>query len=278
MKQSIKLLLGGAFLLSLPMVLTSCQDILGEWDKPAPVNVTPSTDDDGGGTATGETYRVYTSGTDYTDEVIPDGATKLTGTIAATVITEGTYVISGTVTCTGDISLSGDVNLILEDDADFTITGTILGLSSKLNVYGQTNGTGKIKVASTGDVMSVAVKDMEVHGGTVTTTANGGDNCFETTGSLTIYKGDISATNTGTSNGMMLTTLKYYGGYVEAMGGTGGNGISQYSGTGDYIFNYYGVTIPTITYNGTWSNGPYIANNAGISCTTRGISFPSSIL
>lgn len=36
MKQPIKLILGGAILLALPMFLTSCDDILGEWSKPAP--------------------------------------------------------------------------------------------------------------------------------------------------------------------------------------------------------------------------------------------------
>lgn len=36
MKQSIKHLLGGALLFALPMFLTSCDDILGEWDKPSP--------------------------------------------------------------------------------------------------------------------------------------------------------------------------------------------------------------------------------------------------
>lgn len=41
MKQSIKHLLGGAVLLALPMFLTSCEDILGEWSRPAPAVVTP---------------------------------------------------------------------------------------------------------------------------------------------------------------------------------------------------------------------------------------------
>ena len=37
MKNSFKTLLGGALFLTLPMFLTSCEDILGEWDKPTPV-------------------------------------------------------------------------------------------------------------------------------------------------------------------------------------------------------------------------------------------------
>lgn len=41
MKHSIKHLLGGALLLALPLFLTSCDDILGEWSKPTPAVVTP---------------------------------------------------------------------------------------------------------------------------------------------------------------------------------------------------------------------------------------------
>ena len=42
MKHSIKLILRGALLLALPMFLTSCDDILGEWNRPAPNPVTPA--------------------------------------------------------------------------------------------------------------------------------------------------------------------------------------------------------------------------------------------
>lgn len=37
MNNSFKTLLGGALFLTLPMFLTSCDDILGEWDRPTPV-------------------------------------------------------------------------------------------------------------------------------------------------------------------------------------------------------------------------------------------------
>ena len=41
-KSFLNYVVGGALFLSAPM-FTSCQDILGEWDKPTPVNNTPST-------------------------------------------------------------------------------------------------------------------------------------------------------------------------------------------------------------------------------------------
>lgn len=42
MKQPIKLILGGALLVALPLFLTSCEDILGEWSRPAPYPVAPT--------------------------------------------------------------------------------------------------------------------------------------------------------------------------------------------------------------------------------------------
>lgn len=65
MKQSFKsMMLMGAFLFSLLMCLTSCEDILGHWERPTPTNVTPSGggDDDGGGS----TPSAYTMAKDAT--------------------------------------------------------------------------------------------------------------------------------------------------------------------------------------------------------------------
>ena len=38
----LKHLLGGAIMLALPLFLTSCDDILGTWDKPTPVTPAPT--------------------------------------------------------------------------------------------------------------------------------------------------------------------------------------------------------------------------------------------
>lgn len=43
MKKVFRTLLGGAFLLALPLFVTSCEDVLGHWEKPTPVNVVPET-------------------------------------------------------------------------------------------------------------------------------------------------------------------------------------------------------------------------------------------
>ena len=36
MKHSIKIVMGSAFMLALPLLLTSCEDVLGHWEKPTP--------------------------------------------------------------------------------------------------------------------------------------------------------------------------------------------------------------------------------------------------
>ena len=45
MKKIFSKLLGGALLFSLTMSLTSCEDILGHWEKPTPNPITPTVDD-----------------------------------------------------------------------------------------------------------------------------------------------------------------------------------------------------------------------------------------
>lgn len=46
MKRTTKNLLIGALLMALPLLFASCEDILGEWDRPTPANVAPSGDGD----------------------------------------------------------------------------------------------------------------------------------------------------------------------------------------------------------------------------------------
>ena len=48
MKKYFGKLLGGVFLFSLSMSLTSCDDILGEWSRPTPNPVTPGGGSDSG--------------------------------------------------------------------------------------------------------------------------------------------------------------------------------------------------------------------------------------
>ena len=70
MKRNLRKLLGGALLFSLTMSLTSCEDILGHWEKPSPNPITP-------GTVTPTVEEVIKYGFKVTDL----NGTDLTGTV-----------------------------------------------------------------------------------------------------------------------------------------------------------------------------------------------------
>ena len=56
MKKILSKMLGGALLFGLTMSLTSCEDILGHWEKPTPNPITPGGGSEGGGGSSTATY------------------------------------------------------------------------------------------------------------------------------------------------------------------------------------------------------------------------------
>ena len=270
MKQNVlNALLGGALLLSAPL-FTSCQDILGEWDRPT-----------GGGSSAGE-------GVEYVAYTV-SGSTATAGTQTATTYTEvtnstttwaaGTYVVSSDVTIDGDVTISGDVELILCDGKTLTVNGQIANPANSLSLYGQTESTGKLIINSTSnDAFPIFAKDLNVHGGQITTTATGtATHGIEATNNFSLFNGEV--VSTGTAAGIMTTAFKFYGGYVKAVG-TGTNGIGYYvGGTVDYIFNYSGATIIYATDDGSdsWSTSGSINDGNGYQNTTKGIKFPVTL-
>ncbi len=236
-KNLFNFLLGGAFLLSAPM-LTSCEDILGEWDRPTPV--TPS----GGGSsgATG-TYIVYTAPGTSSSVAIPSTATAwnfTTGNVPA-----GTYYVEGSFTSTGALVLQGEVNLILKDGATLTVDNGIgsavdgsYNFIASLNVYAQstdpsTMGQLIVNNASGGDEpTAVVLKSLTIHGGQISATGdtnntgtNGSYGIETGTGKVIIYDGIISATGKkgvpGIGTWGIGGGIDIYGGTVTATGGDG---------------------------------------------------------
>lgn len=199
MKQSIKLLLGGALLLSLPMFLTSCEDILGEWSKPAPVNVTP---DDGGSEATSNQYYAW-DGTQLKAEDIPTTGIQEV-TTATNEFAGGFYIVKEDVTIPIGVKITADSKLILCDGTTLTINGYLEDQSGtttfNLSIYGQENSTGKLIVTSS-DANGIWANNIEIHGGDISATAT-------TTSDMMAPNGLVSASN-----------LSIFGGKVVANGG-----------------------------------------------------------
>lgn len=257
MKQSIKLLLGGAFLLSLPMFLTSCEDILGEWSKPTPVNVIV-TPDDGGTEDHSNQYIKYTSATD-SSYVNIEGATEWTGTVTPGDVAAGTYVVSGTATCAGQLVLKGEVNIILKDGAKLTvddgITYDMTNNVGSLNIFGQgissnmgqliVNNNTPVDFGGGTEASAIVAKGLSIHGGKVNATADTGGTAadlggkgLEISGNIYIYNGLITATATQSQMGIIYSaaangSINILGGEVYAYS-PGGQGIST-SNNGDIL-------------------------------------------
>lgn len=209
--------------------------------------------------ATGNTYRVYTSGTAYTDEAIPSDAVTVTST--TTTWAAGTYLVSDEVTIANDVTLSGDVNLILKDGASLTISGTIGGGGNTLNIYGQKEGTGELSAKRTDEKpIAITAKNLNVHGGKITVPSS--EQGIETGGTFTIYNGIINST--GTANGIMaLGPMNVYGGEITAKSTEAGPAISLYKESGNDNCN---LTI---------SGGKVTATNTG---SSYGIYNPENII
>lgn len=173
-------------------------------------------------TAASDTYRVFTSKTDYTDEAIPGGATTVTsGTTAWT----GDLVVSGSVTITGDVNLTGSTNLILKDGAQLTVNGCIFGGADydhgfvyALNIYGQELSTGKLTIDYSGDhsLGVLTASELNIHGGVITVGGTGVYQAFEPN-VFNVYHGTVSGT--GLVSGIVpMGNTHFYGGNITAVG------------------------------------------------------------
>ena len=223
MKNSIKQFVkSGAVLLALSLAFTSCDELIGELDNIAPSPVTPTPEPEPEPKPKPEptlskNYRVYTSGTAFTDEPIPAGATVVESSTADVTWSAGTYVVDGNKTITGDITLTGDVKLILRDGAELKVNGRIAGGDKSLNIYGQEAGTGKLTMdgsAGTGALNNILVQNLQIHGGDITGTNSNW--AITTNGTFKIFHGTVSAT--AQKHGLIVYNgdLSIYGGSITA--------------------------------------------------------------
>lgn len=260
MKQNVlNALLGGALLLSAPL-FTSCQDILGEWDRP-----TPASGGSGGSASKGIEYVAYSvSGTTATPstETVTD-YTDITGAITE-LTADKPYVVKSDVTITGNITLSGNAKIILCDGATLTINGHIndtydglYKLNNSLAIFGQSTGTGKIVVKTTADDdYPITAKDITIHGGLVEVTATGASTeAIFTQNDLVIYNGTVTA------NATMVTVMAnhamyIYGGSITAIGGST-SAISYDTGGTGSIYYYGGNVIAIASGTGTGFGGAF---------------------
>ena len=205
---------------------------------------------------TGITYIDEEGKTQSCDSAIE--VTADTTTWSGTNDTEAWYVVSGEVTINTRIAVTGNVHLILADDASLTVHGGI-GLSdenSKITIYGQENGTGKLIVADVqydhagiGSSIGSSCGAITINGGTITATGgmygagigSGFDSSCE---AITINGGTITATGgddgvgIGSGSGILSScgAITINGGTITATGKGFGSGIgSAYSSSCEAI-------------------------------------------
>lgn len=131
---------GGVLLFSLSMSLTSCEDILGHWEKPTPNPITPGGGSEGGGSST---INATAIALDQTMKVIKLGGDALT--ITATVTP--TDATDKSVTWTSD-----DPNIATVDNG--VVTPKALGITTITAKSGELSATCEVFVGNVVDLSS----------------------------------------------------------------------------------------------------------------------------
>lgn len=180
------------------------------------------------------------------------------------------YVIEGTYTGSDVISTRDAVsNVILADDADWTITNTrtynIILYGGSLNLYAQENGTGTLTLSNRIAPMS---GDLSIYGGNITTPAL---QASTSAGTTAVYGGVINTDAIYTKN------LLIAGGEIHAQSTTGVYGALTVSGgtfevlqTGGNSMALMSAGDLLISGGVVTSNGMYGLFSSGGSVTVTG--------
>lgn len=213
------------------------------------------------------TYREYTTRTEFDNVAIPGGAVTVEST--TTTWEAGTYVVSSDVTINANVSVTGDAKLILKDGASLTVNGTITG-GGNLSIYGQTFGTGKLDVID--NDINVSVENITIHGGIITVTEGGVIQGIETVNDFAIYHGKV--TTAGGANGfMMMGDMHIYGGDITATSTNGQALLVSGSNGKDGSFTMTGGTFRAIgTGTGSYNKGIMVTDGNGKGTATITIS------
>ena len=151
---------------------------------------------------------------------IPATATKVENANGLVTWSAGTYLVEGDVTIGGYIILSGDVELIIKDGAKLTAKVFYGDDIYSLSVYGQTNMSGELNVACSGDDAICNMKALNFHSCKVNACSpseyHGG---LKKIKEINVYGGSLDAENTSDSDGYGIceAPLNIYGGEVKAV-------------------------------------------------------------
>lgn len=163
------------------------------------------------------------------------------------------------VTIEGTVTYNGDVHLILCDGAALTVNGGIASKDdssgNKLNIYGQTNNTGKLTVSNENGAGIYAFGGLTVHGGVIDAAGNEDENeescgIYTFMGKLTVNGGSVTGRGgdgTAGSYGIYASKLEVYGGTIDGThADTEGDSADIY---GDIVYIYGGTFTADVVGN-----------------------------
>lgn len=186
MKTKIKNLLGAAIMMVLPLSFTSCDDILGHWEKPVADVFTPTT------------FKVFNPQTNMYEKMdlsIYDFTTltpsNVAGLLSSGTLSAGKYIVEGNVNYNGPVNVGGDgkLELYIQDNASLTITGGLnAGDIEGIKIAGQKDGSGKLTITADGD--GITAKTLTIDGGKLTVEGGGYGVKLGNEGTLTVNGGD----------------------------------------------------------------------------------------
>ncbi len=166
-----------------------------------------------------------------TADLMPAESTLVDGILSSKLLPGGTYIIAEDMTLDNTIRLSGDVDIILCDGKTLTFDASFFGSdgdSHKLNIYGQSENSGKIIVKQ----RMGGFEPLYVYGGVIEV---GEDNVSDYNLTLTntyVYGGKITAINhrDGNIKTVWITSgkLAIYGGEMIVEAQKTGDGTSYY--------------------------------------------------
>ena len=153
------------------------------------------------------------------------------------------YILKGTSSVSGQILFyDAQANIILADDADWTVSANFITIYGSMNFYAQENGTGKLTLnGNENRILTQNGGDMKIYGGEITTYAVHAD--YDHNGTLSIYGGKVNSNMMfgydvniygGEAKGVVSNVrgaFKMTGGKLDAIAGSSGPGLGIEAGT-----------------------------------------------
>ena len=152
------------------------------------------------------------------------------------------YILKGTASVSGQVLFyDAQANIILADDADWTVSANFIAIYGSMYFYAQENGTGKLTLTEEKRVLTQNGGDMKIFGGEITAYAVHAD--ADHNGTLSIHGGKVNSQMLfgynvnicgGEATGVLMQvkgTFTMSDGKLTAIKGSNGSGLAMEAGS-----------------------------------------------